>query len=121
MQDRFRFRCYHKIYKKIYDVYSITPFGVIISSLAVSNKKTNFEECILMQCTGLKDKNGKLIYEGDILRINNKEIQPVEYMECYAQFHIERHGVVESFFANTYEVIGNIYENPELLTEEVQA
>lgn len=67
------------------------------------------------QCTGLKDKNGKLIYEGDILRINNREIQPVEYMKCYAQFHIEGHGVVESFFTNIYEIIGNIYENPELL------
>lgn len=65
--------------------------------------------------TGLKDKNGKLIYEGDILRINNREIHPVEYMDCYAQFHIEGHGVVESFFSNTYEVIGNIYENQELL------
>lgn len=133
MQDRFKFRCYHKIYKKIYDIYSITPFGVVISSLAVSNKRTNFEDCEIMQCTGLTDKNGKLIYEGDIVKV------PEDY-STFGQFADEKYEVYYKAGGfrfkpkldkkargcwleddNTFEIIGNIYENSELLTGEVQA
>ena len=70
---------------------------------------------ILRQCTGLKDKNSKLIYEGDVVRINNKDIYIVEWLSTYSQFHIEDYGVLDITLSSTYEVIGNIYENPELL------
>ena len=78
---------------------------------------------ILMQYTGLKDKNGKEIYEGDILRIsaaaNDKEswINPVEFEDgCF----IVREAFSTMLFcvgqeACNLEVIGDIYENPELL------
>lgn len=128
MQDRFKFRIWHKPLKQMhYNDFVITSTGYVAKiyqqddyMMKFNQEDLEFEkQCVIMQCTGLKDKNGKLIYEGDILRINNKEIHPVEYMKCYAQFHIEDHGVVESFFCYTYEVIGNIYQNLELLTEEV--
>jgi len=87
----------------------------------------------LMQYTGLKDKNGKEIYEGDIVKeymvglgcgslrkyeeISKRvrRIAGVEWNEDELTFEIEdtRIGVLNRW--NNLEVIGNIYENPELL------
>lgn len=76
------------------------------------------EDYILMQYTGLKDKNGKGIYEGDIVKASYRNTpQVVEWIAKYAGFSIggampER--PVNSDFTD-WEIIGNIYENPELL------
>jgi uncharacterized phage protein (TIGR01671 family) len=87
-------------------------------------------ELELMQYTGLKDKNGVEIYEGDILSVdeNFRKITECEGKNVLVSFHegafmYGRCG--DPFYANTYlwmgiqskslEVIGNIHENPELL------
>ena len=79
---------------------------------------------ILMQFTGLKDKNGKEIYEGDIIKNDINRLWVIEWDEkicCFFQVlystmdkNLER---MDMRF-NAKEVIGNIYENPELLGKE---
>lgn len=70
---------------------------------------------IIEQYTGLKDKNGKEIYEGDIVMFGYKYI--VEYNECgYFPFIDEYHYF--NYKPRDCEIIGNIHENSELLQGE---
>lgn len=83
----------------------------------------------VLQFTGLQDRNGKEIYEGDILKYNFpydgrlKHISPVTYLETQSSFGVKdiygNEIPLYRITANNYfEVIGNIYENPELLEEK---
>ena len=77
------------------------------------------EDIELMQYTGLKDKNGKEIYEGDILKHLDGRLSVVEYDAPH--FILRHHPEGGSDFIavkNHFEIIGNIYENPELLTNQ---
>ena len=100
---------------------------------------TDFKEVVLMQYTGLKDKNGKEIYEGDILeyvsymRDENKRKEIVEFDEKCGGWYVHKQAdtLSDVLFKQHNEewqlkqnykpsikhkvrVIGNIYENPEL-------
>lgn len=76
----------------------------------------------LMQFTGLHDKNGKPIYEGDVVDgayYNERKKFVVEWSDKYAEYY-ELSSYAESedgWDPKEMEVIGNIYENPELLKE----
>lgn len=83
------------------------------------------ESIELVQYTGLKDKKGKEIYEGDIVRCrlhwmgeNKEENFTVEYMKFsykkVAGFY-PFYGTLNAYEVTPLRVIGNIYENPELL------
>lgn len=77
----------------------------------------NFE---LMQYTGLKDKNGKEIYEGDLLK-DGKGVGEVKWVQEHCAFLIRTlnphmyHYLESDERLTESEVTGNIYENPELL------
>ena len=72
-------------------------------------------DAILMQYTGLKDKNGTEIYEGDIMEWDEKE-WGAPYREI-VEWRYSLFETREDVWPQSCEVIGNIYENPELLTE----
>lgn len=86
------------------------------------------EEIELMQFTGLLDTNGKECYEGDIFRnVDTGEVCFVEYLEDgfftnYPHTYSPLTGFIQRYRLNTtignlHEIIGNIYENPELINQ----
>ena len=86
----------------------------------------NLDEIILMQSTGLFDRNGKEIFEGDIVDYKGRKAV-IKWHGSYASFIYrfvdglqERVSEWEPLFLAYYhfEIIGNIYENPELSEEE---
>lgn len=88
------------------------------------------DKTIVMQSTGLKDKNGKEIFDGDIVKFSDCDddvyVTPVVWDKNYACFGVSFSGkypmsfdYLEEFYTELkdIEVVGNIYENPELLGE----
>jgi uncharacterized phage protein (TIGR01671 family) len=81
----------------------------------------SFDEVELMQYTGLKDKNGKEIYEGDLIKVNgSEELDLVKYLDgsyygVNPKYHNTLRYNLDYKTKDIAELIGNIYENPELL------
>jgi len=87
----------------------------------------NWEEAHIMQYTGLNDKYGKEIYEGDIVKARNKEgeykdfIGKIEWCgSCCLGYRVQFIGIGNNENITNFpdiEIIGNIYANPELTKE----
>lgn len=116
MNDRFKFRAWIEtgLHSSGYFIYNleedVTCFWEMIA-VGVDHP--------IMQCTGLKDKNAKLIYEGDILRRDKKRGHETKIVQweskhfCNAGWNI---GPKLGYRDITgWEIIGNIHQTPELI------
>ncbi len=143
-----KFRAWDKITKSMFDVGEICWFGdgtridATLDRVDIQDRESYHQLGIdieLMQFTGLHDKKGNDIYEGDILKYtrfgwrceghpkNNTDLvtyYEIRWSDKYATFHVENKNMSGSLEfddsrakKNEIEVIGNIYENPELLEE----
>jgi uncharacterized phage protein (TIGR01671 family) len=136
MNNRFKFRAWNKLSNEMKDVISLNinyefpdcsnvlletnTFDAIKTHNNPINCSVGLKNVVIMQCTGLKDKNDKLIYEGDIVEdvLMNKFV--VSFNKNYLSFLLTNIKNEQSmvFYPNiNIEVIGNIYENKELLNE----
>ncbi len=134
MQDRFKYRFFDAENEKMYDVKNICFVGEPTVTVAYKPviKKAIYKG-YLTQCTGLKDVNGKLMYEGDIVKIwkfskdlygDDKRVIKWNDARCgFRLYTIDQYkrGIElcpqSMVNVTTIEVIGNIYENPELSSE----
>ena len=124
-----KFRVWDKLDKEIYGVEEINWFNGEFDFIgdAITFKR-DADEVELMQSTGLKDKNGKEIFEGDIIAIEVDDTEAPINAKIFQNskigmlmFHVfednEDVPMVELLEDNSvaFAVIGNIYENKELL------
>lgn len=128
-----KFRAWDTTNKEIFkDTFAITESGQVVvvdqSSVFVSPDYVFVDNLVIMQSTGLFDRNNKEIFEGDIIT-NGPDVMCMKRHNTLG-FYVEQKGkvefiadsaVLEEFeedakeIADILEIIGNIYENPELL------
>lgn len=119
-------RAWYKPYKQMCQVESLrfdengVYTAVLIEEPFYDRRIVEADEIVIEQFTGLKDKNGVNIYDGDILIDDAGE--PIEYWVVKFSdggFIGECAGVAEALFELTnLEVVGNIHKNPELVEEK---
>lgn len=130
-----KFRAWHKTWEEMGKVKRIrfddegNITTVLVKGQAFGSN-VHLEEIELMQSTGLKDKNGKEIFEGDVVRMRNPrdrrqigKFQVVRVANSPMLGLLDKKLTTEIFnlyehMRNYYEIAGNIYENPELLEVE---
>lgn len=126
-----KFRAWDKLDKEIYEAGEIHWFRGELDFIGDGiTFKRDADEVELMQSTGLFDKNNKEIFEGDIIA-NGPDVMCMKRHNTLG-FYVEKKGrvefiadgaVLEEFeedakeIADSLEIIGNIYENPELLED----
>ncbi|MCF2566584.1 DNA-packaging protein [Streptococcus pasteurianus] len=119
-----KFRAWFKQGSKMVNVATIDFLEKEVKSHA--NVMYSFDEIELMQSTGLVDENGKEVFEGDIVKLFDKDLYVVEWSSQEASYKlipVDKQWS-DCYFSNyenitkIIEVIGNVWENQELMEEE---
>lgn len=124
--ETIKFRAWDKVLKRISEVSCINFFDeiVILDETNMGHVTQKLSDVVLMQYTGLKDKNGKEIYAGDIIKKHCRTYSPGEGEVASCDINIEVKNMLDfykyywSYETEDLEIIGNIYENPELLNNQ---
>ena len=122
-----RFRAWDKEFKEMVQVDALVFDEQIIKATYKNGNvvKEDIKNYVLMQSTGLRDKNGKEIFEGDVIKVTNLSswLEVVSFNENKAMFvfketkrEVEETPLYDLFNTDIFEVeiIGDIYTNPEL-------
>lgn len=127
MRDNIRFRAWHKELKsmRFHYTYLRSDDGIVLTDIGGPYTRLEVNKNLIpMLSTGLKDKNTKEIYEGDIVTFYIEAVRKtytgaVTWNQEFAGFEItgEWNEMDWVKVIHSVEIIGNIYENPELLKE----
>ena len=123
-----KFRAWDSVEKKFVEHFFITDNSLICNmEKPTSDRKLPIpiekSELILMQSTGLKDKNGKEIFDGDIVKMAKDVYSKPTYYEVVRhrggayRLESKQHGCELWLRHTECEVVGNVYENKELMED----
>ena len=117
-----KFRAFHKETKEMYGIRRIdfSVNEVVVDKLLKEwgYPCVNMQKIEIMQYTGRKDSEGKEIYEGDILQNEHHfKYQVVFKGDCWRCEPLKRNGFKNRFIGSDLKIIGNIYENKDLLED----
>lgn len=130
MQDRFNFRVYSYEQKRMIHSWDYTSKRDFLYGALIDHRFFGKGLFRTMQSTGLKDKNGKLIYEGDIIKVHTQgdilinygvvfwNYKEARFLRTSNLINIDKQNGQSFWYNNSIEIIGNIYENPELLEDK---
>lgn len=124
-----RFRAWHKTWEELGGVRRIRfddeeDVCTVLFRGKTLGTNTPIDEIELMQSTGLHDKNGKEIFENDIVKVAKDVYSEPTYYEIVRhrggayRLESKQHGCELWLRHTDCEVVGNIYENPELLEDK---
>ena len=125
-----KYRAWDSAKKEMFkDTFAITESGQVVvveqESVASSPDYVFVDHLVIMQSTGLKDKNGKEVFVGDIIKCTRGCLHEVYIEKEYGGTYfggmpaVYLKGLREGYaWTEHEEIIGNIYENPELLEDK---
>lgn len=121
-----RYRAWDKIHKTMYEVDDIMSIDFGKSEIGVKTlffertSRYDFDDIVLMQSTGMTDKNGREIFEGDILDSEDSFLAGVVELRQNLGMFVSTLLKYNNFerlcnVLDSTQIIGNVWENPELL------
>lgn len=124
-----KYRAWDSAKKEMFkDTFAITESGQVVvveqESVASSPDYVFVDHLVIMQSTGLADKNGKEIFEGDIVKMSKDVYSESTYYEVVRHYggayrlDSKQHGCELWLRHTDCEVVGNVYENRELLEDK---
>ena len=124
-----RYRAWHKTWEELGKVKRIRfdnegNVTTVLFEGKILGVNTHVDEIKLMQSTGLADKNGKEIFDGDIVKMSKDVYSEPTYYEVVRhrggayRLESKQHGCELWLRHADCEIVGNVYENPELLEDK---